>query len=210
MRWIKLLRDVKAESGRAMLMLAAVGFALIAVTTMLAAYGIVTREVNRNYMSTNPASATIDVGEVSQEMLTAAKAFPGVADAEARSVVAARVKVGGEWMRMLLFVVDDFATTRMNLFAPYSGAEAPADGAMLVEKVAAPLIGAVEGETITIKTPHGPETAVRVDGQVATKAGTPVARAAPTEAVRSSVMSAWTGATFSSPSWARAAAVRPG
>ena len=166
MRWIKLLRDVKAESGRAMLMLAAVGFALFAVTTMLAAYGIVTREVNRNYMSTNPASATIDVGEVSQEMLTAAKAFPGVADAEARSVVAARVKVGGEWMRMLLFVVDDFATTRMNLFAPYSGAEAPADGAMLVEKVAAPLIGAVEGETITIKTSHGPETAVRVDGQV--------------------------------------------
>jgi putative ABC transport system permease protein len=166
MRWIKLLRDVKAESGRAVLMLAAVGFALFAVTAMLAAYGIVTREVTRNYMSTNPASATIDVSEVTPEMLEAARAYPGISDAEARSVVEARVKVRGEWMRMLLFVVDDFAGVRMNLFVPYSGAAAPADGAMLVEKVAAPLIGAVEGQAITIKTPHGPETAVRVDGLV--------------------------------------------
>lgn len=166
MRWIKLLRDVKAESGRALLVLAAVGFALFAVITMLAAYGIVTREVTRNYVSTNPASATIDVAEVTPQMLEAAKAYPGIADAEARSVVVARVKVGGEWMRMLLFVVDDFTAIRMNLFVPYSGAKAPADGAMLVEKVAVPLIGAVEGRTITIKTPHGPETAVRVDGQV--------------------------------------------
>lgn len=166
MRWIKLLRDVKAESGRALLMLAAVGFALFAVMTMLAAYGIVTREVTRNYVNTNPASATIDVTEVTPQMLESAKAYPGIADAEARSVIMARVKVGGEWMRMLLFVVDDFTAIRMNLFVPYSGAKAPADGAMLVEKVAAPLIGAVEGQTITIKTPHGPETAVRVDGQV--------------------------------------------
>lgn len=166
MRWIKLLRDVKAESGRTMLMLAAVGFALFAVTTMLAAYGIVTREVTRNYMSTNPASATIDVAEVTPQMLEVAKAHTGIADTEARSVVVARVKVGGEWMRMLLFVVDDFAAIRMNLFVPYSGAKAPADGAMLVEKVAAPLIGAVEGQTVTIKTPHGPETPVRVDGMV--------------------------------------------
>jgi putative ABC transport system permease protein len=166
MRWIKLFRDVRAESGRAVLMLAAVAFALFAVTTMLAAYGIVTREVTRNYMSTNPASATIDVGEVTPQLLETARAFPGVADAEARSVVEARVEVGGEWMRMLLFVVDDFATIRMNLFTPYSGAGSPADGAMLVEKVAAPLIGAVEGGTVTIKTPHGEATTVRVDGLV--------------------------------------------
>lgn len=166
MRWIKLLRDVKAESGRALLMLAAFGFALFAVTAMLAAYGIVTREVTRNYMSTNPASATIDVAEVTPQMLQAAKAYSGVSDAEARSVVEARVKVNGEWMRMLLFVVDDFASVRMNLFVPFSGATAPADGAMLVEKVAAPLIDAVEGQTITVKTSHGSETAVRVDGLV--------------------------------------------
>jgi putative ABC transport system permease protein len=166
MRWIKLLRDVKAESGRALLMLAAVGFALFAVATMLAAYGIVTREVTRNYMSTNPASATIDVAEVTPDLLEAARHYPGISDAEARSVVEARVKVGGEWMRMLLFVVDDFATVRMNLFVPSSGAKVPTDGAMLVERLAAPLIGAVEGRTITIKTPHGTETAVRVDGLV--------------------------------------------
>ena len=56
MRWIKLLRDIRAESGRGLIMLAAIAFALFAVTTMLSAYGIVTREVAVNYLGTNPAS----------------------------------------------------------------------------------------------------------------------------------------------------------
>ena len=118
MRWTKLFRDVRTESGRALIMLAAVAFALLAVSAMLSAYGIVTREVRVNYLGTNPASATIDVDAVTPQMLETAKAFPGIADAEARAVVEARVEVGGEWMRMLLFVVDDFETMRLNLFAP--------------------------------------------------------------------------------------------
>lgn len=166
MRWTKLLRDVGAESGRALIMLAAIAFALFAVTTMLSAYGIVTREVSVNYLSTNPASATVDVDAVTPEMLQLAKAFPGIADAEARSVVEARVQVGGEWMRMLLFVVDDFATMRLNLFRPVSGAWPPPDGTILVERMAADLIGAGEGKTITIKTPNGEPTELPVSGIV--------------------------------------------
>ena len=166
MRWTKLLRDVGAESGRALIMLAAIAFALFAVTAMLSAYGIVTREVSVNYLGTNPASATIDVDAVTPEMLQLAKAFPGIADAEARSVIEARVQVGGEWMRMLLFVVDDFSTMRLNLFTPVSGAWPPPDGTILIERMAADLIGAGEGKTITVKTANGMPTELPVSGIV--------------------------------------------
>ena len=166
MRWLKLLRDVRAESGRALLMLLAMGFALFAVSAMLGAYGIVTREVAANYTATNPAHATIDVGAVTPEMLELARNTPGVVDAEARSVVEARVKVGNEWMRMLLFVVDDFAAMRMNRFTPISGAWPPPDGTLLLERMAVGVIGAGEGGTVTVKTPNGAATTLPVSGIV--------------------------------------------
>src|SRR5215207_5828164 len=80
MRWIKLLRDLQAEAGRNLIMLAAIGVALFGVMVMLGAYAVVTREVRVNYLSTNPASASIDVA-VTPRVLELARAFPGIADA---------------------------------------------------------------------------------------------------------------------------------
>lgn len=166
MRWTKLLRDSRAESGRALIMLAAVSFALFAVAAMLSAYGIVTREVRGNYLNSNPAHATIELDAVTPQMLAAAKAFPGIADAEARAVVTARVRVGEQWMRILMFVVDDFENMRLNLFGRVSGAWPPPRGSMLIERAAVPVLGAAEGRALTIKTPHGPATDVLVAGIV--------------------------------------------
>lgn len=166
MRWTKLWRDVQAESGRGLLMLAAIGFALFAVTTMLGANGIVTREVRTNYLSTNPAHATLDVGAVTPEMLAFTRSFPGIADAEARSVIETRAQVSGEWMRILLFVVDDFETMRMNLFRPEAGAWPPEDGSVLIERLAVDSLGTQIGETVTIRTPSGRIVQVPVTGTV--------------------------------------------
>ncbi len=166
MRWTKLWRDIQAESGRGLLMLTAIAFALFAVTTMLGAYGIVTREVRTNYLSTNPAHVTIDVGGVTPEMLALAKDFPGVATAEARSVIEARAEVGGEWMRMLIFVVDDFNAMQMNLFRPVLGDWPPPDGTMLVERLAVDSLHAGIGGKVTIRTPSGRVASVTISGTV--------------------------------------------
>ena len=166
MRWIKLWRDIQAESGRGLLMLTAIAFALFAVTAMLGAYGIVTREVRTNYLSTNPAHVTIDVSAVTPEVLAFAREFPGVATAEARSVIEARADVGGEWTRMLVFVVDDFDTMQMNLFRPEAGAWPPPDGTMLVERLAADTLAAGIGDSVSIRTPSGRVAGVPVTGTV--------------------------------------------
>lgn len=166
MRWIKLWRDIQAESGRGLLMLTAIAFALFAVTTMLGAYGIVTREVRTNYLSTNPAHVTIDVGAVTPEMLAFAGEFPGVATAEARSVIEARAEVGGEWMRILIFVVDDFDAMQMNLFRPVLGDWPPPDGTMLVERLAVDTLNAGIGDKVTVRTPSGRVASVPVSGTV--------------------------------------------
>jgi putative ABC transport system permease protein len=164
-RWIKLLRDLQAEAGRNLIMLVAIGVALFGVMVMLGAYAVVTREVRVNYLTTNPASASIDVA-VTRRVLELARSFPGIADAEPRSVVEARVEVDGAWMRMLVFVVDGFETMRLNTFTPIAGAWPPPKGTVLIERVAKDVIGAAEGSPITIKVGNNPAVPMTVSGFV--------------------------------------------
>ncbi|MEO6012879.1 MAG: FtsX-like permease family protein [Devosia sp.] len=166
MRWIKLMRDFAAESGRSFLMIAAIGVALFGLSAMLGAYGIVTREVGVNYIGTNPASATIDVGTVTQEVLDIARAVPGIADVEARSVVTGQVRIGDAWMRALIFVVDDFSAMRMNLFTPVAGDWPPRPGTILMERLAKDLVGASLDGEVTFKIGANPAASFVVSGLV--------------------------------------------
>jgi len=165
-RWKKTLRDITGYRGRAVALLAALSVGIFTVSTMLGAYGIVSREAVVNYVQTNPASATIEVDAVTPAVLATARSFPGISVAEARSVVEARAKVGDEWMRMLLFVVDDFDTMRLNTFSRDSGAWPPPAGGMLLERQAIKFLQAKEGGAVTMKLPHGSSRAVPVAGIV--------------------------------------------
>ena len=89
-RWRKLFGDLAATKGRIALMLAALAAGIFALTTIVSAYGILTREISRNYLATNPASALIDVGEVNERVLATARNHPDIAAAEATSIIEAR------------------------------------------------------------------------------------------------------------------------
>jgi putative ABC transport system permease protein len=165
-RWKKVLRDITGYRGRALALLIALSVGIFTVGTMLGAYGIVSREITVNYAETNPASATIDVDAVTPSVLSTARSFPGIAVAEPRAVVEARAKIGDEWMRMLLFVVDDFDGLRLNVFARDSGTWPPPSGSMLIERQAVDFLKAGEGGSVTVRTPHGSPRAVPVSGIV--------------------------------------------
>jgi putative ABC transport system permease protein len=166
-RWLKLLRDVRAERGRVALMVAAVAVSLAAVGAVLGARAILTREMAGAYLGTRPADATLELaGDVTPATVAAVRALPGVAEAEAREVVVARARVGEGWRRLLLFVVDDFGDLRLNRFRPVRGAWPPPDGAMLIERSAAGMLEADLGGRVLVKPPTGPVRAVEVAGVV--------------------------------------------
>jgi len=165
-RWKKQIRDFTGSRGRSTLMLTAITAGIFAVTVILSTFVILTREMSRNYLDTNPAAATLVVGEVTEELLNAALDFPGVAEAEARRVVIARVVVGDNWLPMRLFVIDDFEQMRLNTFQPVSGAWPPAPGAMLIEQTAERVLEQTTGGSVTVKTPGGAPTKVQITGIV--------------------------------------------
>src|SRR5262245_21949260 len=166
-RWLKLARDLRTQGGRVLLLIVAVAVSLTGIGAVLGAYAILMRELPRNYPATKPASATLDLdADVSQSLVDAVRARPGIAEAEARGLVRARSKIGDEWQRLLLNVIDDFDDLRLNIFRPVSGAWPPPDGTMLIERMAVSTLGAQQGDRVIVKTPHGPAQPVVVAGIV--------------------------------------------
>jgi putative ABC transport system permease protein len=148
-------------------MVAAVAASLVGTGAVLGAYAILSREITANYLGTRPASATLEIdGDATPDLVQRARSAPGVSEAEAREVVIARARVGDDWRRMLLFVIDDFEHMRLNTFRTEAGAWPPPAGSMLIERSAVPMLAADIGQSVLIKTPHGAAVLVPISGRV--------------------------------------------
>lgn len=154
-RWSKVWRDLWTARGRMFIMVSAVAVSLVGVGTTLGGYAIMSREMNRAYLGTNPAAATLDTHHAVNDALVArVKELPNVLQAEARATLVGRVQVGEDWRPAMLFVVPDFNRMQLATFAPVSGAWPPPPGSMLVERMAMPVLEAEQGAQVMLKTAH--------------------------------------------------------
>ncbi len=166
-RWRKLLGDISNAKGRVGMMVLAISAGIFGVGAVLSAYSILTRDISRNYLGTNPASALIELDKADSRLADAARRRPGIAEAEASSLVSSRVEVKpDEWMPILLFVVEDFNAMRINTFRHESGAWPPPDGTVLLEREALELMHTKVGDTIRVQTPKGPKRSIVISGVV--------------------------------------------
>ena len=166
-RWMKLARDFKTQRNRMLMIVAALAVGIYAVATIAVAYQILTREIARNYLSTNPASILIDMDAVDPATVAALAGHPDIAAAEAGAIVTARVELRPrEWVRLLIFVIPDFNKLTINKVFPQQGDFPPPEGALLLEREALAFLGARVGGSIRIQAPGGPKTSVVVAGTV--------------------------------------------
>jgi len=165
-RWRKLLGDLSESRQRTAAMVIALAISIFGVGTILDSYSILTREIARNYQATNPASATLELAGADDALAAEVRTFPGIADAEARATILSRIRVGDDWARLLLFVINDFNDLRLNTFERESGAWPPPQGTLLVERSSIKVLKAGIGATVLVKTPHGVPREVIVSGLV--------------------------------------------
>ena len=184
--WRKLRGDLAAARGRVALMVGALAVSLIALGTVLGARTVLVRGIAASYLSSHPADATLELpGGIDGALLAEVRARPEVEAADAREVVMARVATGRPAPAMLrahldamgmtrgddtrplqLFIEDDFAARHVNVVRRESGAWPPPTGAMLLERTALATLGAREGDTVTVTTPHGAPQAIAIAGVV--------------------------------------------
>ena len=163
----KVIRDFWQERTRTIFVILAIAIGISAFSAVLSSYAILTRELDNGYLETNPASATLRVDQLDDELVAAIAASQGVSDAEARRTLTGRIKAGPvEWRNLTLFVVKDFGDIRVGRLSPQQGAWPPAPGEILIERDAVLVANARIGDKETIKTVRGNERALRFSGTV--------------------------------------------
>ncbi len=164
----KILRDLWLNLPRTILVVLAIAIGIFGVGFVTDAYSILTREIRVNYQSTNPPSATLWMDKIDGSTLDKARAFPGIADVEpARYPVRSRVEVGpNQWKILLLFVVDDFDSMRINKFFPSEGSWPPTDQQILLERSSMPVLQAEIGKSITMRLVNAEIHEIAVAGTV--------------------------------------------
>lgn len=163
----KIVRDFWKERTRAALVVLAIALGITGFSAVMSSYAVLTRELDKGYLATNPASATFHTDRIDDDLVRSVLANSAVAEAEPRRVVSGRIKVGPiEWRNLVLFAVKDYGNIRVSRLEPQQGAWPPARDEILIERDAFQVAHAKIGDTVSVRTTNGHEQALRVTGSV--------------------------------------------
>jgi putative ABC transport system permease protein len=164
---IKILRDFWHERARTLLVVIAIALGIAAFSAMMSSYAILTRELDRGYLATNPASVVIRMDAIDDDLVKTILADPSVSAAEPRRIVSGQIKAGPfQWRNLVLFVVKDYGNIQVNKLTPETGAWPPATGEILIERDAFQVAHASVGDRVTVKTQNGTEQTLVISGGV--------------------------------------------
>ena len=166
-RFKKVIGDLRADYTKNFMLVLAIAIGIFGIGAILGGYAVINREMTVNYMSTAPASATLEIEKgISTTLLDSVRDFPGIKAAERRATITGRMQINDRWYPILLFVIDDFDHLEISRFRHLSGEVNPPEGTMLMERTALSFINAKEGDQIIIKTPNGSPQSVTISGTV--------------------------------------------
>ena len=76
----KALRDFRQEGTRTVLVVLAIALGIAGFTAVLSSYAVLTRELDRGYLATNPASASIKTDAIDDKLVAAILSGHGVTE----------------------------------------------------------------------------------------------------------------------------------
>jgi putative ABC transport system permease protein len=170
---VKVRRDLRATWPRFALMVVAIAVSLTVFGAVLYAWSTSSRETNRAYLSTDPASATIllDRGIDTERMAAIAaeaRTRPDVIEATGRTQFTTQIQVDGRWLEnpLQVFVAAPDDPIRMASFDVRQGSWPPAAGDILIGRDTLDLLDLSVGDTVVVETPSGEPARLRVTGVV--------------------------------------------
>jgi putative ABC transport system permease protein len=170
---VKLRRDLRATWPRLAMMAVAIAVSLTVFSAVLYAWSTISRETDRAYLSTEPASATIllDRGVDAERMkaiAAEARTRPGVLEATGRSQFTSEVRVNGREQdsELQVFVAAPDDPLRIARFQVRPGVWPPAPDEILLGRDSLELFDVAVGDIMVVATPGGESTRLRVTGTV--------------------------------------------
>jgi len=166
-RWYKAFRDLMLNKPRTLLVIISIALGVFGFGTIVNSYSILIREMDKNYMDTNPASFVLHTESVNESATKLISSMPEIKDAEPRKTVIGRLQTGrDEWLPIWLFVIEDFNNTRVDVFEPEKGLDSPAIGEIVIERAALPVANTEIGRNVSVKIPAREAKELKVVGSV--------------------------------------------
>lgn len=170
----KTLRDLWLDRSRTVIVIVAIAIGIFCLGTVIVGFSILDREINANYLSTNPASATLYLDYAGDNLPGIIKNDSAVKDSELRRAVTARVLVGPDmWQTAVLFVPTDFDDLRISAMHLENGSWPAGKDEIAFEQVALSLTGKNIGDRVTVRTNNGMAKELYITGTVHDPAQTP-------------------------------------
>ncbi|HEX5875200.1 MAG TPA: FtsX-like permease family protein [Pyrinomonadaceae bacterium] len=162
--WRKAFRDFWRERARTAFVVLAIALGISAFAAVLSSYAILTRELDSDYLATNPASAVIRLDSIDDDLVKAILQNPEVSDAEPRRRIRGQIYSAQAQRNLVLFVVHDYGNIRVSKLVPQRGAWPPSIGEILIERDAFQVAKAKIGDAVTVKTANGVAQPLVVSG----------------------------------------------
>ena len=164
-RWRKVVRDLWGNKTRTSLVVLSIAIGVFAIGMVAGSRVILLRDLNSGYLKTDPASAILYSGSFDHDLIKAVGKMVEVREAEGRSSISARVKIGPEkWRDIRLFAIGDFNDIRIDKVWPVSGQWPPPKRGILIERASLGLLNAQIGDEILIETRNGRKRYLHIAG----------------------------------------------
>lgn len=166
-RWKKLGGDIVENQGRLFMMWVAIAVGVFAVAAISTTYAVLSREIDKNYLSANPPAALLDVDNLDDAAVAGVRRQDGISWADAGGRLLGRIEVQPQqWLPLLLFIVPDFSDQQISTVKLQQGQWPARTGELVIERTAMSLARASVGHEINVQTPNGPSRGILVTGVV--------------------------------------------
>lgn len=166
-RWYKVISDLWSHRTRTLIVALAVAVGVYAVGTILAAQTLMLREFHRDRDSTLMASAILYTSPFDEDFARRIAEIPGVAGAEGRASLNARVLTGPDaWRNIDIVSVADFADMTVDRYPLVDGAWPTRKDEIMLEWMGLKYIGAKLGDRITLKLGNDTVKEMTVTGTI--------------------------------------------
>ena len=151
---------------RTVLIVLSMAVGLFAVGIILSSRTILSEGLAQSFAAIDPSSGTVRTLELfDADFVRSVRAMPGVAEADARRSITARVQIAPDhWKNLTIFVVEDYEDIRVNRIRPQTGPWPPPAREMLIERAALAVIQADVGDVLLVKLPDDTQREVRIAG----------------------------------------------
>jgi len=155
-RWVKVLKDILNNKARTVLVILSIAVGVFAIGMTTNAGRIIKRDMNEQFLATNPDSATLYVSPFEEHLVRTVEGLREINRAEARRIESAEILMSdGTWDNLTLNAMQNYQDIQINQFTVENGSIPPRPREVFLERQTAKYMGLSIGDNVTIRLPGG-------------------------------------------------------